>query len=149
MAVFLLIVALTFLTFQYFGVTSIGFSMDFQTIRQGLWGRKEGGYYVIQNAEDWAEICKAVFPPDIAPPEINFSNTTVIAVFMGELPTSGYGIEVREVKDAIFRVIVKVAWITYAGKLVLQVFTAPYHIVKVQKISKPIVFQTIWETKDC
>jgi len=36
-------------------------------------------YHVIQNAEEWAEICKKCFPP-----EINFSNTIVIAVFTSE-----------------------------------------------------------------
>ena len=89
-----------------------------------------------------------MFPPD-AVPEINFSNTTVIAVFMGLQPTAGYAIEVKEITDTIFRVVVKVAWITPSGKMVLHVFTSPYHIIKTQKINKPITFQTIWETHDC
>ena len=148
-APFLLIVFLAFLILQYFGVTSIGFRINFQTIRKGLWGPREAGYHVIQNAEEWAEICKKTFPPDVVPPEINFSNTTVIAVFMGEKPTSGFAIEVKEITDTIFRVVVKVAWITYVGKAVLQVFTSPFHIIKVEKINKPITFQTVWETDDC
>jgi hypothetical protein len=148
-ALFLLIVVLAFLILQYFGVTSIGFRINFQTIGKGLWGPCEAGYHVIQNAEEWDEICRKCFPPGVVPPEINFSNTTVIAVFMGECPTSGFDIEVKEITDTIFRVVVKVAWITYTGKAVLQVFTSPFHIIKVQKINKPITFQTVWETEDC
>jgi len=149
-ALFLLIVVLAFLILQYFGVTSIGFRISFQTVRKGLFcGLRGAGYRVIQNAEEWDEICRKCFPPDVVPPEINFSNTTVIAVFMGECPTSGFDIEVKEITDTIFRVVVKVAWITYTGKAVLQVFTSPFHIIKVQKINKPITFQTVWETEDC
>jgi len=46
--------------------------------------------------------------------------------------TSGFAVEVKEITDTIFRVVVKVAWITYAGKAVLQVFTSPFHIIKVR-----------------
>ncbi|MGC8940382.1 MAG: protease complex subunit PrcB family protein [Candidatus Bathyarchaeia archaeon] len=148
-ALVLLSVVLTFLILQYFGVTSIGFRLNFQTIRKGPWGSEEAGYHIIQNAEDWAKICKKVFPPDVAPPEINFSNTTVIAVFMGEKPTAGFAIEVKEITDTFFRVVVKVAWIQYVGKGVAQVFTSPFHVIKVEKINKPVTFQTVWETEDC
>jgi len=146
---FSLVAVFIFLTLQYVGVTSVGLSIDFQTISKGSYGFHDQGYYIIQNDEEWNEICKRLFPPDVVLPKINFSNTTVIAVFMGRLPTAGYAIEVKEITDTIFRVVVKVAWITYAGKLVLQVFTSPYHIIKTQKINKPITFQTIWETHDC
>lgn len=112
-------------------------------------GPSEAGYHVVQNAEDWAEICEKVFPPDVTPPEIDFSTTTVIAVFMGTRPTSGYDIEVREITDTIFRVSVKVAWKTPGKNAVLQVLTSPYHVITVEKISKPITFQTVWETNDC
>jgi len=145
---FLLVVLFTFLTLQYFGVTSVGLRIGFQTIRKGTRGGKDSGYYVIQNAEQWNEICKSVFPPD-AMPEINFSNTTVIAVFMGLRPTAGYAIEVKEITDTIFRVVVKVAWITPGGKILPQILTSPYHIIKTQKINEPITFQIIWETHDC
>ena len=87
-----------------------------------------------------------MFPPDVVPPEINFSNTTVIAVFIGEKPTSGFAIEVKEITDTIFRGVVKVAWITYDGKAVLHVFTSPFHIIKVEKINKPITFQTTFNS---
>jgi hypothetical protein len=122
----------------------------FSNRQKGVVLRFEGaGYRVIQNAEEWDEICRKCFPPDVVPPEINFSNTTVIAVFMGECPTSGFDVEVKEITDTIFRVIVKVAWMTYTGKAVAQVFTSPFHIIKVQKINKPMTFQTVWETEDC
>ena len=54
------------------------------------------------------EICKKAFLPD-AVPEINFSNTTVITVFMGQQSTAGYAVEVKEITDTIFRVFVKIA----------------------------------------
>ena len=114
---------LHFFTLQYFGVTSVGFRIGFQTIRKGTRDGKDSGYYVIQNAEQWNEICKRVFPPD-AVPEINFSNTTVIAVFMGLRPTAGYAIEVKEITDTIFRVVVKVAWTTPDGKMLPNTYIA-------------------------
>jgi hypothetical protein len=62
----------------------------FSNYWEGIVGTCEAGYHVIQNAEEWDEICRKCFPPDVVPPEINFSNTTVIAVFMGECPTSKF-----------------------------------------------------------
>jgi len=139
---------LAFLILQYFGITSIGFRINFQTIIKGLLGIQGSMIPCNPEREEWAEICGEIFPTDVVPPEINFSNTTVIAVFMGEKPTSGFAIEVKEITDTIFRVVVKVAWITYAGKAVLQVFTS-FHIIKVEKMNKPVTFQTVSETDDC
>jgi len=42
----------------------------------------------------------------------------------------------------------EVVWITYTGKAVVLVFTSLFHVIKAEKISEPITFQTVWETHD-
>lgn len=59
---------------------------------------------------------------------VNSSNTTIIAVFMGEFSTGGYGIEIKEVVDVGQSVVVKVEK-TYPDKggVVTEAFSQPYH----------------------
>ncbi|MEM0357520.1 MAG: protease complex subunit PrcB family protein [Candidatus Bathyarchaeia archaeon] len=85
-----------------------------------------------------------------SPPEIDFSTATVIAVFMGQCPTTGYSIEVEEIIDTGLTVVVKVEKV-YPGKNCVagEALTYPYHIVKTSKINKQVIFQTFERTVNC
>jgi len=128
--------------------------MEFQTISKGhVSGHKNSAYYVIENESEWAVVWNhhaSVYWPSQPPPEIDFSKTIIIAVFMGEFLTGGYGIEIKEVINTPQCVIVKVEK-TYPGEgcVVTAALSQPYHIVKMDKVFKEITFETVERTIKC
>ena len=143
---FTVITVAAVLVLHAFGVTGTGRRIEFQTL-ENVWfpWQTSSAYYVINTADEWADVFERS-----PPPEIDFSETTVIAVFMGRRPTGGYGIEVKEIIDTGFLVVIKVEQ-TSSGKgcVLAQVITSPYHIVKVDKIDKSVRFDTIFRTFEC
>lgn len=131
-----------------------GRTMEFQTIDKGYHsGHENPAYYVINDAAEWADIWNQhvqIFFPQSPPPEVDFSNTTIIAVFMGQFNTGGYGIEVKEIVDTGPSVVVEVEK-TYPckGCVVTLALSQPYHIVKVDKIYKHVTFETFERTIEC
>jgi len=131
-----------------------GSQMDFQSISKGYYsGHRKRAQYVIQDDEEWTKAWNqhmSIRDPRPSPPKVDFSNTTVLAVFMGEFPTGGHAIEIKEVIDKGNLVIVKVEE-TYPGKgcIVTEAFSQPYHIIRVSKIDKEIVFETVKKTFEC
>lgn len=148
----------TVLVLHVLGITNTGARLEFQTISKGSWsGHVNHEYYVIQNIEDWTRVWNQhqqvlipYSPPSEPPPEIDFSKATIIAVFMGECPTTGYSIEVKEVIDTGLTIVVKVEKV-YPGKgcMVGEALTYPYHIIETSKISKQVIFQTSERAANC
>ena len=144
--IFLVIMVAAVLVLHAFGITSTGYRLKFQTLEKGwISGHMDSAYYVLNNPDEWADVFEK--PPQ---PEIDFSNTTIIVVFMGVRSTGGYGIEVKEIIDTGFLLVVKVEQ-TRPGKgcVLPEVITSPYHIVKVGKIGKGVRFDTIFRTNEC
>jgi parallel beta-helix repeat protein len=142
-----------FLVAKNFG--KIGFQhIEFQTISIGWWsGYVDPAYFVIENQSLWETVWSQTFSdhtPKPPLPEIDFSNTTVIAVFMGEFGTSGYEIEIQEIADMPKCVVVDLEK-TYPGYgcILYQVMTQPYHIVKIPKVDKEITFDTAEKVIHC
>ena len=129
-------------------------TMEFQTIDKGYHsGYANNAYYVINDAGEWADVWNQhtqLMLPEKPPPEVDFSKSTIIAVFMGECSTGGYEIEVQEIIDTGPSVVVKVEK-TYPGKrcIVIEVLSQPYHMVKVDKIDKYVIFKTFTRTREC
>lgn len=120
--------------------------VDFETVEKGHYsGYKEVANYVINDEEKLAEIWNLVMEtrkpfPDL--PKIDFTKNSVVAVFMGEFPTGGYSIEIKEITEYKDRVIVKIdKKFPKPGSMLTQAFTQPYHIVKIKKIDKKIIFE--------
>jgi hypothetical protein len=127
--------------------------MEFKTVEKGCFSRhRSAAHYVIQNEDEWTNVWNHhdVSMPQRSPPEVNFSETTIIAVFMGEFNTGGYGIETNSILNMNHSVVVKIEK-TYPGKGcgVTEAFTYPYHIVKTGKIDKEITFDTVEKTIEC
>jgi len=99
---------------------------------------------VITNEEEWAELWRRVHTVRIPAPElptVDFSKNMVLAVFMGQKPTSGYGVQITEVTRANGEIVVKVKETTPPkGAIVLQVLTQPFHIVVVPKVEGKVRF---------
>lgn len=130
-----------------------GHTMEFQTIDKGYHsGHEDPAYYVINDADEWADVWNQhvqIFSSQSLP-EVDFSNTTIIAVFMGLFNTGGYEIEVKEIVDTGPSIVVEVEK-TYPGRgcVVTLAFSQPYHIVKVDKIDKDVIFETFERTIEC
>lgn len=128
--------------------------MEFQTILKGYSsGHTESTFYVIQDEGEWVAVWsqhQSIFSPQLPPPEVNFSEGTIIGVFMGEFSTGGYGIEIMEVIDMNQFVVVKVEK-TYPGEgcIVTMAFSQPYHIVRIDKIYKEVTFDTVERIIEC
>ncbi len=128
--------------------------MEFQTVSKGYSsGHTESTFYVIQDEGEWIEVWsqhQSIFSPQLPPPEVNFSESTIIAVFMGEFSTGGYGIEIIEVIDMNQSVMIKVEK-TYPGEgcIVTMAFSQPYHIVRIDKIDKEATFDTFERIIEC
>jgi hypothetical protein len=119
-------------------------SLDFETISKGYYcGCSEPASHVINDEENWEKIWGLLFWGEKPAPEIDFSAHTVIAAFMGQFPTGGYTIEIKEIAEENDKIIVKVEKSYPApGAYVTEAFSQPYHVVKTGKINKKVIFET-------
>lgn len=128
--------------------------VEYQTVSKGYYsGHKQPAYYVIRNEDEWAEVWnqhQSISSPQLPPPKVNFSESTIIAVFMGEFSTGGYGIEITEILDTNRSVVVEVEK-THPGKgcVVTMALSQPYHVVRTEKIDKEVTFDTVERTLEC
>lgn len=150
-------VLITILGLSIYGATNppkSGLTIGFQTISRGYYsGHKSPAYYVMVNEDEWREVWNqhdSIHYPQDPLPEVNFSETIVIAVFMGEFNTGGYGIEIKEILNINQLIVVKVEK-TFPGEgcILTEALSQPYHIVKINKIDKEITFETVERTIEC
>lgn len=99
---------------------------------------------VVTDAKNWSELWKQLHKSKIPMPEVpavDFTKNMVIAVFMGQKPTSGYAVQIVEVAQNDGEIVVKVRKTTPPkGSIVLQVLTQPFHIVVVPKSKAQVRF---------
>ncbi len=95
------------------------------------------GNLVFSDQNAWETHYKAAHSNNV--PQVDFTKETVLAVYMGTKPTNGYSVEIKEVRNfpPLLEVLVQTSG-PQKGKMYLQVITHPYHIVKIEKTSKPI-----------
>ena len=70
---------------------------------------------------------------------IDFINYTVIAVFDQVYGNSGHSIDITNITEYQSNIIVNIEYLQNGNQF--SVVTQPYHIVKIPKATKPIVFQ--------
>lgn len=88
--------------------------------------------YAIYDAAKFAEIWKAVHGADAKVPTVDFTKEYVLAVFAGEKPTGGYGIQVARVNDTdAARMIGIELTVPGAGCMMSKAKTEPYEFVSV------------------
>ena len=100
-------------------------------------GFKEENSFIIKNQKDWKKIWK-IHTKDIKPtlpvPEIDFTRSIVVAVFMGDRKTSGYEVEILDIEEVKDKVIIKIRETTPPeDAFVSQVIIQPFHIAVVKK----------------
>ena len=120
--------------------------LAFETIdKRPFSGHNDNKYYVIKETSEWGNLWSIVYSiiipkPDL--PDVNFNNEMIIAVFQGSQPSSGYSIEITEIieKENFVEVFVKKTSPSQ-GSLQLDVITDPFHIVKIRRVDKEIIFR--------
>lgn len=118
-------------------------TLNFETLSIGHYcSHVEKANYVINSLDEWTHLLEKLDLDVTKLPKINFTNHTVIAAFMGEQKTGGYSIEIKKIKDSGKEIIVYIKERAPAkGAITTMILTQPYHVVKVKKITKPVVFR--------
>jgi hypothetical protein len=116
-------------------------AMPFTTIAQGHQSQmEESREAVARTPAEWAALWKGHRTGK--PPDVDFTRSMVIAVFLGTRPTAGFAVEITGIEKKGAEVIV-----TYrerspgADELVAQVMTAPFHIVKTDQHAGSVRFE--------
>lgn len=97
-------------------------------------------FAVITNQTDWQNLINQMNSIDPTAPEadVDFNNHEVIAVFDEGKTTGGYSIDIVNITEFEKELEVEVGRL-HKGD-VTQIATKPFHIVKIPKINKPVVF---------
>jgi len=107
-------------------------------------GRKDAGNEIIESREDFEKLWKVVYSfvvprPDL--PDIDLEKSVIVASFMGEFPTGGYGIGIEKVIEKEKEVVVYIdRYYPQPGADVAQALSSPYCMVAFEKTGKPITF---------
>lgn len=89
----------------------------------------------------WEEITRIQTPPDPRP-EVDFSESLVIGVFLGAKSSSGYGVEIVELKEV--EDTLRVYYETTEpdpGGIQLTVITHPHHLIRTARHPGPVQFE--------
>jgi hypothetical protein len=134
---------------------SMPHKLTFQTIEAYRFATTNNlTYYAIQNESSLIEMWNTTFRFQVVDittnnsywefipqmPNINFTESTVIAAFIGKDSNNEYGVRITEILDVSQYVIVKIEK-TYIGNCVFFMGN-PYsnQVIKTEKINKPILF---------
>jgi hypothetical protein len=98
---------------------------------------------VVKTGDDWRALWKEHAPMKPLP-EVDFTQSLVLAVFMGSQPTGGYMVEIRRVRAEPSGLVVEYAE-TRPGPadVTAQVITSPCHIVTVPQHAGTITFERV------
>lgn len=117
-------------------------------------GLEQAENLYIDNASDWAEFWSRAYStqtpkPDL--PEVDFSNTVILAACMGSRNSGGYGIEISNTKMEGETVYVDVVNISPGINCMnTMAITYPYHVIQLEKGSiKKAVFNVEERVDDC
>lgn len=130
-------------------------NIDFATLARGTdSGYQSASHMVIVQSEPWINFWQlhtsnAEPPPPV--PQVNFTRYSVVAVFAGEKPTSGYSVTILSVetsgsqtKDQPSIAITVQHCQPGVGDFVTEALTYPYHIIRIPKIDgNKVVFKHI------
>lgn len=120
--------------------------MQIDKSENGKYIHVDRGNYIINSLEKWNEI----FGQMDVKPDVNFDEKTVIAVVMGQKPTGGYSVSLRQLEVAKDKIQFLVEEsMPSKNCTVTQVITNPYQIIAIDKTEKEISFIGNTITNDC
>ena len=105
--------------------------------------------FLITSEEEFGKLWSLISATG-TPPAVDFAKETVIAIFAGEKPTTGYGVMVSNVEDSAHARMVSVT-LTEPGENCIegQAITSPYEVLKLPASSLPLSHADETVTKDC
>lgn len=99
-------------------------------------------YVVAQDVESFRQLWLEHTGTADTMPMVDFSKEMVIAAFMGEQATGGYSLNIESVTEEQQRLRIKVGKVApQPDQMVIQMLTAPAHLVAVPRRDLPIDFQ--------
>jgi hypothetical protein len=111
--------------------------VSFKTIAKGLRsGIREPSQIAVRSQSEWQKLWRQHTSTSTVPaplPVVDFDKEIVAAVFLGEKPSGGYGLEISsaEVADSSLTVFVKETS-PKPGAIVTQAINQPFHIVRIE-----------------
>lgn len=122
-------------------VTTVNYDILLQGTYSGL---KDPVQKVIQTEQEFKDLWSkhvSVIVPQPGPPSVDFSQSIVVAIYMGEQKTSGYQILLRNVERKVKDVVVHFRFTEPpANSLTLQVTTQPFVLIRMDKPEGQIQF---------
>ena len=112
-------------------------------VRDNMSNVEDARQAVARTPAEWAALWR-LHAGEQAPPKIDFTTRTVIAVFLGTRPSAGYAVEVSGTKQTGKTLTVE--WREYApkpGNMSAQVITSPSHLVSIPKFEGRITFRKV------
>jgi PrcB C-terminal len=123
--------------------TVVSAAIAFTTVAQGTRSEiSESRFVVVRTAAEWQKLWKE---HDSRPaPEVDFSRSIVVGVFLGTRPTAGYGVTITAVTAKDGSAIVDYTEQKPApGRMTAQVLTSPFHLVTVPKELEKVEFRRV------
>ena len=119
-------------------------SPGLNTVAQGAMSNiEEPRQAVVRTAAEWQALWKQ-HASEGTPPSVDFNQSTVVAVFLGSRPTTGFAVEITAAKTEGTRTMVE-----YLERqpprdaLVAQVLTSPFHIVRLPRTAGAVEFRRL------
>jgi hypothetical protein len=114
------------------------------TVAQGAMSNiEEPRQVVARTMAEWQALWKE-HDAQRAVPVVDFTQSIVVAVFLGTRPTAGFAVDITAVKTDGSRTIVEYRERRPPGDALLaQVLTSPFHIVRLSRTSGAIEFRRI------
>ena len=104
--------------------------------------------YLISSTPELRELWKLLNAPG-DPPAVDFTQSSVLAIFAGQEPTAGYSIAVSKVADAASRLVV-ISLTRPGGSCILaQMVTTPYEVISLPKTTLPLTHEELTTTASC
>jgi hypothetical protein len=121
--------------------------MPFVTVDKGFTsGIRERRLLAIKTTKEWRNLWEAhtaVVTPPKPLPAVDFKKEMIVAVFSGEKPSGGHGIEIVTIEENSAKRETRVIFRETKpppGAMVTAALTQPYHVVKLKKIDIPVTF---------
>ncbi|MBI4919240.1 protease complex subunit PrcB family protein [archaeon] len=119
--------------------------LNLESIAKGaVSGHNWAQNYVITDEVSWNNLWRTTYSnttPMPEMPKIDFSKEMVLAIYLGKKNTGGYSTFVEGVYEYDDRVLVSARETTpQQGRKLLMVLTAPYTIVKTERVNKEVNF---------
>src|SRR5690554_1466146 len=128
-----------FLLLSAFILTSCGLTrsskeISYQVLTESSYqGKKQESFEVIDNHDDLNKLYALI--NDELVPNVDFAQSRIVALFMGEKNTGGYAIGIEEIKTEGNKVIIKVKK-SYPDGIASMAFSQPYMIARVDTTKK-------------